>query len=77
MEITDIAKNFIPKKWRDFFEIENLVEKENEWNLTIKEKAELIPPELDGKKAVLNGYLPRIEIIDFPFHGKLMYRTIA
>ena len=75
MEKEELLKNFIPEELREFFDIQELEEKEKEWKLILEEKAGQIPKDLEGKDGVLNGYLKPVEIIDFPFRGKLMYIT--
>jgi hypothetical protein len=69
----DIEKLFIPSEFRDSFEFVELVEKKREWNLILREIKDLIPPEIQGQDAVLNGYMNFVEIVNFPFYGKLMY----
>ncbi len=64
---------FIPERWRSKFEIKDLIEKNNELNLILVEKSKLVPSKLAGKDVVLNGYLPRVEVIDYPFRDKPMY----
>lgn len=63
----------IPEKWREYFEIKELIQKENEMNLILREKETCVPSSLEGKDWVLNGYTKPVEIIDYPFRGKLMY----
>lgn len=63
----------IPEEFREAFEIYELVEKDEEWNLNLVEKKDQIPKKLKGKDVVLNGYLKKVEIVDFPFKGKIMY----
>lgn len=65
----------LPKEYRTLFEIENLEEKDESWELLAVEKKSNIPEELKNKNCVLNGYCKDIEIIDFPFRGKVMYIT--
>jgi hypothetical protein len=65
----------LPEEYRDRFVVENLEEKEESWELLAVEKKSNIPPELKEKDCVLNGYCKDIEIIDFPFRGKVMYIT--
>ena len=65
----------LPKEYRTLFEIENLEEKEESWELLAVEKKSNIPEELKDTNPVLNGYCKDIEIIDFPFRGKVMYIT--
>lgn len=52
-----------------------LKEKNREMNMELTEKAECVPDILRGLDYVLNGYMEPIEIIDYPFRGKLMYIT--
>jgi len=66
---------FIPKKWRMNFKIKKLKEKNKEMNMVLVEKEECVPKMLAGADYVLNGYMEPVEIIDFPFRGKLMYIT--
>lgn len=63
----------IPEKWRDYFEIRELIEKDKEMNLILVEKESLVPNSLEESDWVLNGYTKPIEILDYPFRGKLMY----
>ena len=70
---TSPATVLIPKKWQDLFDLEDLEEKEDEYVVKLVEKEHLIPKELNGKISVLNGYLDRVEIIDYPLRGKLTY----
>lgn len=65
----------IPEKYRSLFEVENIEEKKESWEILAVEKKSNIPEELKGKESVLNGYCKDIEIIDFPFRGKVMYIT--
>ena len=65
----------IPEKWRDCFEINELIQKDKEVNMILVEKEACIPESLRGKEYVLNGYMNPVEIIDYPFRGKLMYIT--
>jgi len=69
----------IPEKWRRSFELIELKEKaggkRGEMHMLLQEKKDLIPPSLEGKDHVLNGFMNPVEIIDYPFRGKLMYIT--
>ncbi len=65
----------IPKKWRGTFELKEFIEKEKEMSMILVEKEKCIPESLEGKTSVLNGYMDPIEVIDYPFRGKLMYIT--
>lgn len=65
----------IPEKWRDAFELRELMEKDKEMKMILVEKKDRVPKSLQGKDYVLNGYMDPVEIIDYPFRGKLMYIT--
>lgn len=69
----------IPEKWRKAFEMVELREKgegdSGEMTMLLRERKEMVPASLIDKDHVLNGFMDPIEIIDFPFRGKLMYIT--
>ncbi len=69
----ELQKLFIPPKWREIFEFGELIEKKKEWNLILREKADLIPKELEGKEVSLNGFMNPVEVVDYPFREKIMY----
>jgi hypothetical protein len=62
----------IPKEILVSFEIENIKEGEELVEIELLEK-ELIPLELKGKQAVLNGYMNPIELQSFPIQGRKCY----
>jgi hypothetical protein len=68
-----ILEFLTPEEWQSTFELSEIIQKEKEINLILREKKNLIPKELIGKDVVLNGYCNFVEIIDFPFRGKAMY----
>lgn len=75
-EVEGILKTIlIPRKWQDSFEIQELIQKDKEVNMILVEKEKCVPPSLEGKDRTLNGYMNPVEIIDYPFRGKLMYIT--
>ena len=65
----------LPKEYRALFVVDTLAEKEDSWELLALEKKSNIPESLKESDCVLNGYCKDIEIIDFPFRGKVMYIT--
>jgi len=64
---------FLPVAWTSVFDVTKIEELDNEWRVTLTEKENCIPEELHGKDVVLNGYLPILELVDFPLRGKLLY----
>ena len=62
----------VPKEILFSFEIENIKESEEIVEIALVEK-ELIPSELKGKQAVLNGYMNPIELQSYPIQGRKCY----
>lgn len=60
----------MPEEWRERFEIKKIIEKKKEWILVLEEKKSCIPQK---QGVILRGFRNPTEVIDFPFHGKLMY----
>ena len=73
VSLPSIEKLLIRERYRKDFEVIKLIEKPQEWIIKLVEKEERIPPELEGKEVVLNGYKEMLEIIDYPFVGKPLY----
>ena len=69
----ELLKAFLPIKWLAYFELKEVTQSPNEWQITLIEKEDCIPKELKDKQAVQNGYLNPIEINDFPLRGKPTY----
>ena len=67
----------LPKLVEEKFKIRQIREYEDEWIIDLIEKKENIPESAKrrtfGKKVVLNGYRPHIEITDYPLRGKIVY----
>jgi len=75
MNKDEVLAEFIPKHLRDNFHIEVFKEGLTSWKLKLTENVDKVPKELQGTVAVLNGYMDPIEILDFPFKGKLVHLT--
>lgn len=63
----------LPKEWLAFFDVTEIRELKNEWQIDLLEKESLIPKALSGKEVVLNGYMNPVEMTDFPLRGKQTY----
>jgi hypothetical protein len=74
--IKNLLAGIVPKEWTEIFELEEIKEREKEFNLVLIEKADLVPEEIQGKDWVLNGYCSPLEIMSFPLKGKATYVTI-
>jgi hypothetical protein len=70
IENKQLMAAWLPKQWLEFFDLTDINELENEWQITLTEKEDQIPQVLKGKNIVQNGYLNPVEINDFPIRGK-------
>ena len=62
----------IPKEILESFEIVSIKKNEEIVDIELIEKA-LIPSQLKGKQAVLNGYMNPIELQSYPIQGRKCY----
>jgi hypothetical protein len=62
----------IPKEILESFEIVSIKKNEEIVDIELVEK-ELIPAQLVGKQAVLNGYMNPIELQSYPIQGRKCY----
>jgi len=62
----------IPKEILVSFEIDHIQESEEIVEIVLIEK-ELIPAQLTGKQAVLNGYMNPVELQSYPIQGRKCY----
>lgn len=62
----------IPKEILDSFAIDNIKESEEIIEIELIEK-DIIPSQLIGKQAVLNGYMNPIELQSYPIQGRKCY----
>lgn len=68
-----LMEGWLAKEWLKSFELTEIKELDNEWQISLIEKAELVPETLKGKDAVQNGYMNPVEMTDFPLRGKQTY----
>ena len=73
IEIQKTLTGFVPKEWLEFFDVTEINELPKEWQIKLIEKETLIPKALEGKMAVLDGFLNPVELEDFPLRGKTTY----
>ena len=71
-----LLSGIVPQKWTEIFELELIEEKKKEFNITLVEKANLVPERIKEKDWVLNGYCRSIELMSFPLKGKATYVII-
>jgi hypothetical protein len=62
-----------PREITDHFELKEIVEKPASITLYFEEKELKIPEALNGKEAVLDGYLNKMELQTFPLKDKTVY----
>jgi hypothetical protein len=67
-----VFRLLIPQEILFSFEIENIKESEETVEIELIEK-EFIPKELEGKQAVLNGYMNPMELQSYPIQGRKCY----
>ena len=72
----DLLSLIVPKEITDNFELIEIVEKEHMITLSFEEKPSRVPAELEGKIAVLDGYLNQIELQTFPLKDKTVYLAV-
>jgi hypothetical protein len=73
---TELLKLIAPKEITDNFELVEIIEKETSITLYFKELETKIPPELQGKEVVQDGYLNKLELQTFPLKDKTVYLAI-
>lgn len=73
IELKNTLAGFVPKEWLEFFDVTEIKELPNEWQITLIEKEDLIPEKIKGMDVVHNGYMNPVEIEDFPLRGKITY----
>jgi hypothetical protein len=67
-----VYRLLVPEEILSSFEIERIKETEDILEIELIEK-EIIPKELEGKQAVLNGFMNPIELQTFPNQGRVCY----
>ena len=77
LRIEQILRMLVPDNLVEYFDIKQIKENKEDWVMELEEKEELVPKELHGKEAVLNGFCNPIEIQSFPVKGKAFYIKIT
>lgn len=68
-----ILELLIPEEVLECFELNKIIENEEELLFDMTEKATCIPKALAGKDAVMNGYMNSTTLQSFPQRGKRCY----
>ena len=71
--INGLVKMILPSEFMKNFNIENITEHKDNWEIILQEKEDRIPKELAGKQVVKDGYCIPIEMQSFPIKGKTFY----
>ena len=74
--LEEILKLHIPKDYVKYFELQEVRNKPDCYELTLHERAEFIPRELDGKEAVLDGFCNPVSILSHSFSLKKIYLIV-
>jgi hypothetical protein len=72
----NLLELLVPPELLKSFELDSVNKYKDRYELEFTEKAERIPVELKGKKAVLNGYWNSLELQTFPIKGLPCYIKI-
>lgn len=70
---THILQLLIPEEVLEFFELNRIIENEEELLFDMTEKEACIPKALSGKETVMNGYMNSTTLQSFPQKGKRCY----
>ena len=69
-----LAKMIVPEEILESFEIEKIEEHSEEYIVELREKRSELPKSILRKgKAVLDGFMPVLELQSFPIQGKSVY----
>jgi hypothetical protein len=66
----------VPTEYLSFFELEGVNNKPDSWELVLVEKSDLIPKELAGKEAVLDGFCNPVSVLTQSFSLKKIYLLV-
>jgi hypothetical protein len=72
----DLLSLIVPKEITENFELIEIIEKDHMITLSFEELPNRVPTALEGKIAVLDGYLNQIELQTFPLKDKTVYLAI-
>ena len=73
MTIETLSKAILPEEIEVVFRLEAIKDEPEATVFVLYEKQELIPKELVGKEAVLDGFCNPLELLHFPIKGKKLY----
>lgn len=73
MTIESLSKAILPEEIEAVFRLEDIKDEAEATVFVLYEKQELIPKELAGKEAVLDGFCNPLELLHFPIKGKKLY----
>jgi hypothetical protein len=71
-----LLKIFIPNEYSSYFELYEVRDKPDCYELVLHEKEGLIPKELEGKETVLDGFCNPINILTQAFSLKRIYLVV-
>ena len=74
--LTQLCRMIIPEVLLEHFDIVNIEEKKEEWQVTLHEKPDHIPKDLQGKETSMDGFLNPVELFTFPQKDKRLYLKV-
>lgn len=72
-----LVKLIVPEEVLKSFEVSDLKEWGDRFEITLTEKKDLVPEALKGKEVVLDGYWNALELQTFPQKGKSCYLKLS
>jgi len=76
MQKSSLKELVAPKEIYDSFDLVEVKEGVNRYELFFEEKQDLIPKDLYGQEAVLDGFCNSLSLLSFPIKGKTTYLII-
>jgi hypothetical protein len=74
--VYSLLRIHVPSSYLSYFDLNEVIEKKDCYELILQEKSELVPCELEGKKAVLDGFCNPLSILTHSFSLKRIYLVI-
>jgi hypothetical protein len=71
-----LCRMVVPEQLLTDFNIDEIIESKEEWQVVLLENKDKVPIELKGKDAVLDGFMNAVELFSFPVKDKRLYLKI-
>jgi hypothetical protein len=74
--LRSLLRIHVPSSYLNYFDLYEVVEKSDCYELVLHEKAELVPGAVEGKNAVLDGFCNPLSILTHSFSLKRIYLIV-